>query len=102
MYTTLGKIGGLEPPEHWRKEEILIKQVIGPSIPLGTFTCVKSHKTVKAIWDMLKKTYKEKTRVLLANLMRHFRNTQCGENDNVHTHFKHLANLKEQLTHCHG
>ena len=48
-YTALGKIGGLEPAERWRKEEVSIKQVIGPSIPTGTFTRIKSHKTVKAV-----------------------------------------------------
>ena len=96
-YTTLGKIGGLEPLERWRKEEFAIRQVIGPSIPSSAFTRVKSNKSVKSVWEALKQIYEEKTRALVADLIRRFRNTRCGENDDVRAHFENLANLKEQL-----
>src|SRR5579863_8722304 len=53
-YTTAGKVSGLEPTEHWRKEETIIKQVIGTSVPHSAFTCIKGQKTVKDIWAVLK------------------------------------------------
>jgi len=96
-YTTDGKIGGLEPPERWKKEETVIRQVIGPSVPPTAFARIKGQKTVKGAWETLKRIYEEKTRGLATDLMRRFRNTRCGENDSVHTHFEHMANVREQL-----
>jgi len=37
-YTTDGKVGGLEPKDRWKKEETVIRQVIGPSIPSAALT----------------------------------------------------------------
>src|SRR5579863_3868268 len=96
-YTTIGKVGGLEPTECWRKEETIIKQVIGASIPYSAFTHIKGQKTVKDIWAVLKTIYKDKMSALAADLMCHFQSTRCGENDNVCTHFQNLSELKEQL-----
>src|SRR6266581_603348 len=96
-YTSDGKIGGLEPPERWKKEETVIRQVIGPSVPPAAFARIKGQKTVKGAWETLKRIYEEKTRGLATDLMRRFRNTRCGENDSVRTHFEHMANVREQL-----
>jgi len=46
-YTTEGKVGSLEPPECWKKEGTLIRQVIGLSVLSTTFACIKGQKTVK-------------------------------------------------------
>jgi len=96
-YTTDGKISSLEPPEHWKKEETVIRQVIGPSMLPTAFTCIKGQKMVKGAWEMLKRIYKEKTHGLAMDVMRRFRNTRCGESDSVRTHFEHMANVCEQL-----
>jgi hypothetical protein len=96
-YTTQGKVGGLEPQDRWTKEEQVIRQVIGPSVPSAAFARIKGQKTVKGAWTTLKKIYEEKTRGLAADLMRRFRNTKCGENDNVRSHFEHMTNVREQL-----
>ena len=94
-YTAVGDVGGLKPEERWKKEETNIKQIIGPSLPRGPFSRIKGQKTVHGVWAILKQVYEEKTRALAADLMRRFRNTRCGENDNLRTHFEHLNALKE-------
>ena len=96
-YTNGGNVGGLMPEQRWKKEETTIKQVIGPSLPRGAFARIKGQKTVHGVWVALKQVYEEKTRALAADLMQRFRNTRCGENDNLRTHFEHLGALKEQL-----
>ena len=96
-YQNQGKVRGLEYANRWKKEETAIKQVIGPSIPHATFSRIKGQKNVKGVWDILKQIYEEKTRALAADLMQQFRNTRCGENDNICTHFENLRNLREQL-----
>ena len=96
-YTNQGKIGRLETAECWQKEENIIKQVIGASVPRSTFTCIKGQKSVKDIWAVLKTIYEDKMRALATNLMYRFRNVRCGKNNNVHTHFQTLGELKEQL-----
>ena len=96
-YTSTGEVGGLKPDERWKKEETSIKQVIGPSLPRGTFSHIKGQNTMHGVWTTLKQVYEEKTRALAADLMRRFQNTRCGESDNLRTHFEHLSGLKEQL-----
>jgi len=96
-YQNQGKVGGVEYADRWKKEETAIKQVISPSIPCAAFSRIKGQKNVKGVWDILKQIYEEKTRALAAHLMRRFRNTRCGDNDNVRTHFENLHNLREQL-----
>ena len=92
-YQNQGKVGGLEYADRWKKEETTIKQVIGPSIPCAAFSCIKGQKHVKGVWAILKQIYEEKTGALAADLMRRFRNTRCGDNDNIRTHFENLRNL---------
>jgi len=62
-----------------------------------TFTHIKGQKTVKGAWATLKRIYEEKMHGLAADLIWRFRNTRCRENDSVHTHFEHMANVHEQL-----
>jgi hypothetical protein len=68
-YSTTGEVGGLKPDQHWKKEEMNIKQVIGPSLLHGAFSRIKGQKTVHGVWALLKQIYKEKTRGLAADLM---------------------------------
>jgi len=96
-YQNQGKVRGVEYADCWKKEETAIKQVIGPSIPCTTFSCIKGQKNIKGVWDILKQIYEEKTRALAADLMQQFQNTRCGDNDNVCTYFENLCNLREQL-----
>jgi hypothetical protein len=53
-YTTAGKVSGIEPIEHWKKEKMTIKQIIGPSLPCSPFSYVKGQKTVQGVWVILK------------------------------------------------
>jgi hypothetical protein len=53
---------------------------------------------MQGVWVILKQVYEGRTRVLATDLMQRFQNMRCSENDNLHTHFKHLGSLKEQLT----
>ena len=68
-YTTPGNVGGQEAKQLWKKEEMNIKQVIGPSLPRSAFSRIKNQKTVHGVWAALKQVYEEKTRALAADLM---------------------------------
>ena len=96
-YTTQGKVSSLDPQDRWMKEELVIRQVIGPSVPSAAFAHIKGQKMVKGAWTTLKKIYEEKTRGLATDLMQQFWNTKCGENDNICSHFEHMTNVREQL-----
>ena len=67
------------------------------TIPNITFNHIKGCKTIKDVWDKLKKVYEERLMALVANLTCHFRNKKCGNDESVHAHFEHLANLRKQL-----
>ena len=58
-YITAGDIGGLLPSKQWQKEEGMVKQIIGTTIPDIAFNCIKGHSAVKDMWAVLKKMYKE-------------------------------------------
>ena len=92
-YITAGDIGGLMPSQQWQKEEGMVKQIIGATIPDITFKHIKGHSAVKDMWAVLKKMYKDRTRILMANMLRHFRNKHCGDSENVRTHFEELSQL---------
>ena len=79
------------------KEEGMVKQIIGTTIPNITFNWIKGHSAVKDVWAVLKKMYEERTRILMADMMQHFCNKCCGDSENVHTHFEELSQLQEQL-----
>jgi hypothetical protein len=68
-YTTAGKISSIEPIECWKKEEMTIKQIIGPSLLHSPFSHIKGQKTVQGVWVILKQVYKGKTRALAADLI---------------------------------
>ena len=46
-YITAGDIGGLSPSQWWKKEEGMVKQIIGATIPDITFNHIKGHSAVK-------------------------------------------------------
>jgi hypothetical protein len=96
-YTNAGPVGSLQPDERWRKEEGLVRQIIGATIPDTAFNRVKGCTNAKDTWTALKKIYEERTRSLMANMMRCLRNKRCGDSDNLRTHFEQLSDLHEQL-----
>ena len=71
----------------------MVKQIIGATIPDITFNHIKRHSAVKDVWAVLKKMYEDRTRILMANMMRHFHNKCCGDSENVCTHFEELFQL---------
>ena len=92
-YITAGDIGGLTPSQRWQKEEGMVKQIIGTTIPDIAFNHIKGHSAVKDMWAALKKMYEDRTRILMANMMWRFRNKCCGDSENMHTHFEELSQL---------
>ena len=97
LYTTAGTIGGISADDRWAKEEGQVRMMIGNSIPDSAFNKIKSQTTVKAIYDTLKTAYEDRSKALVADLMRRFRNKRCKDNESVRSHFEELANLREQL-----
>ena len=77
-YTTAGTIRSLMPNQHWKKEEGMVKQIIGATIPDLAFNCVKGRTSAKDVWAVLKKMYKERTKILMAGMMQCFCNKCCG------------------------
>ena len=96
-YTALGTLNGMTPEARWTKEESAIKQVLGSTLPDTAFNRIKGTATVKAAWEILKRVYEERSKALVADLMRRFRNKRCEEDESVRSHFEFLANLREQL-----
>jgi hypothetical protein len=99
-YIDEGDIGGLEPEARWRKEEGTVKTLIGASLPDAIFNRISvggTAETAKAVWDSLKRTYEERTRMTTVDLVMKFRNKRCAEGDNVRTHFQELSDLRDQL-----
>ena len=96
-YITASDIGGLTPSQQWQKEEGMVKQIIGTAIPNIAFNCIKGHSAVKDVWAAIKKMYKERTRILMADMMQHFCNKHCGDSENMCTHFEELSQLQDQL-----
>ena len=97
-YTGLGTIDNLDPDARWSKEEGTIKQVLCSTLPDSAFTRIKAATSVKAAWDILKHVYEERSKAMVANVIRRFRNKCCEEDKSVHIHFESLADLREQLS----
>lgn len=55
--------------ERWRKEEGMVRQIIGATIPDTAFSQIKACTSAKDTWSTLKKMHKERTRSLMADMM---------------------------------
>ena len=76
------RVGGLEPEARWRKEEGTVRTLIGASLPDAIFNRISvggTAETAKAVWDSLKRTYEERTRMTTVDLVMKFRNKRCTE-----------------------
>ena len=96
-YTALGMIDNLTPEARWTKEENQIKQVLCTTLPDMAFNRIKNASSIKDAWETLKRVYEERSKALLADVIRRFRNKRCEETESVHSHFESLADLREQL-----
>jgi hypothetical protein len=50
-----GVIGGLEPEARWRKQDGMVKSLIGTSLPDSLFTQIRSATTARETWEILKR-----------------------------------------------
>jgi hypothetical protein len=96
-YTALGEIDNLAPEARWTKQENQIKQVLCSTLPDTAFNRIKNSTTIKDAWDTLKRVYEDRSKALVADIIRRFRNKRCEEAKSVRTHFESLADLREQL-----
>src|SRR5487761_336488 len=96
-YTAAGNLNGLTPEVRWTKEESAIKQVLGSTLPDTAFNKIKATASVKDAWDTLKRIYEDRSKALVADLIRRFRNKRCEEDESIRSHFEFLADLREQL-----
>jgi hypothetical protein len=67
-YTNAGIVGNLGPDERWRKEEGMVRQIIGATIPDTAFNRIKGCTRAKDTWSGLKRWYEERTRSLMADI----------------------------------
>ena len=96
-YIDLGDHDSLTLQQCWDKEEGLIKQVLCSMLPDMAFMKIKGVANIKATWNILKRVYEERSKALVADIIQRFRNKHCEENKSIHSHFKALADLREQL-----
>jgi len=96
-YKDASNIGGMKPEVCWKTNEAVVRQLIIASVPDSVFNCIKGGANAKSIWDELKKIFEGCTRNLLIDLGRKLQNMKCGEDDDIHAHFKSLANFHKQL-----
>ena len=96
-YIALGNLDSLTPQACWTKEEHVIKSALSQTLPNTAFLKVKGAANIKAAWDILKGLYEGRSKALVADIIRRFRNKCCEEDESVCTHFKALADLREQL-----
>ena len=71
----------------WKQSEAIVKQQIASTIPDSLFMKVKGERTAKEIWDLLKKDFKKRSRMFMADLRWRLQDKRCGEGDDVCTHF---------------
>jgi hypothetical protein len=96
-YLDHGTVDSLTPQARWDKEENIIKQILCSTLPDTAFNRIKSATTIKAVWEILKRVYEDRSKALVADVIRRFRNRRCEETESVRTHFEALADLREQL-----
>jgi transposase InsO family protein len=96
-YVAKGDIDGMKPDARWAKEESAIRQVLGSTLPDTAFNRIKTTANVHDAWEILKRVFEERSKALVADLIRKFRNKRCNEDESVRSHFESLANLREQL-----
>ena len=96
-YIALGIQNNLSADARWKKEEGDIKAVFAQTLPDTAFNKIKPSANIKAAWDGLKALYEDRSKALVADVIRQFRNKRCGEDESVRAHFETFADLREQL-----
>ena len=96
-YSALETVRGLDGPACWDRDEGTVKTLIADTIPDSTFYRIKECTCAKDVWETVTKIYEEQSKTIAADLYRRLRNKRCREGENVHTHFKQLFELREQL-----
>src|SRR6267142_5142490 len=96
-YTALGTIGGITMAARWAKEENTIKLILGSTLPDIAFNRIKTTANMHNAWELLKRVFEERSKALVADIIRKFRNKRCNEDESIRSHFEYLANLREQL-----
>src|SRR6266850_1926582 len=96
-YTTLSTVGGVTSAACWAKEENAIKLILGSMLPNTMFNRIKLTANVHNAWEILKRVFEERSKVLVTDIIQRFRNKCCEEDKSVRNHFEYLADLCEQL-----
>jgi hypothetical protein len=74
-----------------------VKQAITASVPDSIFNRIKNSTRAKDVWDTLKALFEGWTQMIVVDLCRQIQSLKCREDDNIHTHFDNIANLRKQL-----
>jgi hypothetical protein len=77
----------------------IVERLIGASVPNSVFLQIRSKTNAKEVWDTLKALFETRSKLTKINLSQHLQSMKCasGEEGNLHTHYDHLNELKEQL-----
>jgi hypothetical protein len=87
----------LDGRARWAREEGMVKLIIASTVPDSTLYSIREWTCAKDVWETVTKIYQERSRPIVADLNRRLRNKRCREGENVHTHFRQLSDLREQL-----
>src|SRR6267142_98854 len=96
-YLALGTVGGVTTAVRWAKEENTIRLILGLTLPDTTFNRIKMMANVHDTWEILKRVFKERSKALVVDVIRRFRNKRYKEDESVRNHFEYLADLHKQL-----
>jgi hypothetical protein len=96
-YVDAGDIDGQTPQMRWDDDEVLAKIVLNSSLPDSVYTQVKDSANIKSTWDALITLFQGRSRNLILDLGTKLQFTQCGDDENIHTHFIALTKIRQKL-----
>ena len=91
------EIEGDESKDSHKKNLVMSKRIIVDSIKDHLIPHVSSFKTPKEVFDALKKMFEGKNINQKMTLRNQFKNVKIHNSDTIHSYFKRVAQIKEQL-----
>ena len=96
-YFDAGQIGRFSPAQRWVRDEVTASSLLDTTIPNELFQEIKNLGTMMEVWAKLKELFEGKSRSVMVDLGRKFQTTRCREDDDIHSHFSKLADLRDKL-----
>ena len=76
--------------KEWKQNEAVAKQQIASSIPDSLFMKIRTKGSAYEIWKELENHFKNRSRMVLADLRRHIQDLRCAKKGDMLSHFATL------------